>query len=172
MYLTAEPIELTRLVARVTAPDRGGIACFLGTVRNHHSGRDVVRLDYSAYELMAEAECDRIVREAEAQWDCAVALLHRIGTLEVGDTAVAIAAAAPHRDEAFAACRFVIEQVKQRVPIWKKEHFADGTVEWVGVEEAGKRGSGEGGGVERGQEATDQGRSVEFASPERDGVRD
>jgi molybdopterin synthase catalytic subunit len=144
MYLTSEPVELAQLLARVTSPDRGGIACFLGTVRNHRSGRDVVRLDYSAYRPMAEAECDRIVSEAEAHWNCAVALLHRTGTLEIGDTAVAIVAAAPHRDAAFAACRFVIEQVKQRVPIWKKEYFADGTVEWVGSGAAGRRGSGAG----------------------------
>jgi molybdopterin synthase catalytic subunit len=81
---------------------------------------------------MAEAECRRIVEEAESQWPCVVALRHRIGTLEVGETAVAVAAASSHRDAAFAACRYVIEEVKRRVPIWKREVFADGTVEWVG----------------------------------------
>jgi molybdopterin synthase catalytic subunit len=91
---------------------------------------------------MAEAECSRIVAEAEARWNCAVALQHRTGTLEIGETAVAIAAASPHRDEAFAACRYVIEEVKRRVPIWKREYFADGTVEWVGSGAAGQRGSG------------------------------
>jgi molybdopterin synthase catalytic subunit len=72
---------------------------------------------------MAEVECSRIVEEAERRWDCAVALAHRIGMLEVGDSAVAIAAASPHRDEAFSACRYVIEEVKRRVPIWKREFF-------------------------------------------------
>ena len=142
MYLISEPLDLARLVERVQAPSRGGIACFLGTVRDHHSGRAVVRLEYSAYGAMAEAECERIVGEAEARWACAVALRHRVGTLAVGEAAVAVAVAAAHREEAFAACRFVIEEVKRRVPIWKREVFADGSVEWVGGE-AGKRGSGD-----------------------------
>ena len=81
---------------------------------------------------MAEAECARIVAEAEARWQVAVALQHRIGALEIGDAAVAVAvAASAHRDEAFAACRYVIEEVKRRVPIWKREYYADGTVDWV-----------------------------------------
>jgi molybdopterin synthase catalytic subunit len=136
MYLTSEPIDLTMLLAQVQGPSHGGMACFLGTVRDHAGERAVVRLDYSAYEAMAEAECSRIVAEAQSRWSCAVALKHRIGTLVVGDTAVAIVAAAAHRDAAFAACRYVIEEVKARVPIWKRELFADGTVEWVGSGEA------------------------------------
>ena len=131
MYLTTDPIDLAPLVAEVTAPPYGGIACFVGTVRDHHSGREVVGLEYSAYGPMAEKECNRIVSEAQARWGGAVALRHRIGALEIGDTSVAIAVAAPHRDAAFAACRFVIEALKQRVPIWKRERFADGMVEWV-----------------------------------------
>lgn len=142
MFLTSTPLDLGALIAVVQSPDRGGIACFLGTVRDHQRGRSVVRLDYSAYEAMAEAECSRIVAEAEARWSCAVALQHRTGTLQVGETAVAIAAASAHRDEAFAACRYVIEEVKRRVPIWKQEYFADGTVEWVGSGAARQRGSG------------------------------
>lgn len=130
-YLTPEPIALGSLVAQVSAPERGGIATFLGLVRNHHGGRAVLRLDYSAYEPMAEAECDRIVAEAETRWQVAVALRHRVGALEIGDTAVAIAAASAHREDAFAACRYVIEEVKRRVPIWKRESYADGTVSWV-----------------------------------------
>jgi molybdopterin synthase catalytic subunit len=82
---------------------------------------------------MAEAECARIVAEAEERWPVRIVLAHRIGALEIGDAAVAIAAGAAHRDEAFAACRFVIEEVKRRVPIWKKEFYADGAVEWVGA---------------------------------------
>jgi molybdopterin synthase catalytic subunit len=106
-------------------------------------------LDYSAYEAMAEAECARIVREAEDRLRCSVALRHRIGTLQIGDVAVAVAVAAAHREEAFAGCRFVIEEVKRRVPIWKREYFADGSVEWVGGGEAGKRGSGDAGAESR-----------------------
>ncbi|HEV8454623.1 MAG TPA: molybdenum cofactor biosynthesis protein MoaE [Gemmatimonadales bacterium] len=141
-YLVTDPIDPGALFALVQSPERGGVACFLGTVRNHHGGREVLRLEYSAYGPMAEVECERIVAEAESGWDVAVALRHRVGQLEIGDTAVAIAAASAHRDEAFLACRYVIEEVKRRVPIWKREVFADGTVEWVGSGAAGQQGSG------------------------------
>jgi molybdopterin synthase catalytic subunit len=94
---------------------------------------------------MVEAECARIVAEAESRWQVAVALRHRIGRLEIGDAAVAVAAASAHRDEAFVACRYVIEELKRRVPIWKREVYADGRVEWVEAGgEAGKRGSAPG----------------------------
>lgn len=152
MYLTSDPLDIGLLVARVHAPSRGGIACFIGAVRNHQEDREVVRLEYSAYLPMAEAECARIVAEAESRWTCVIALQHRIGTLEVGDTAVAIAAASAHRDEAFAACRYVIEELKRRVPIWKRESYTDGSVEWVGSgEEVAKRESGEAGRTVRGE---------------------
>lgn len=131
VYLTESPLDLGALVASVQSPERGGIACFLGTVRNHHGGREVLCLEYSAYGPMVEAECARIVAEAESRWDVAVALRHRIGRLEIGDAAVAVLAASAHRDEAFAACRHVIEELKRRVPVWKRETFADGTVDWV-----------------------------------------
>jgi molybdopterin synthase catalytic subunit len=130
-FISAEPIELAPLVARVCSPERGGVATFLGMVRNHHEGRGVLRLEYSAYAPMAEAECARIVAEAESRWQVAVALSHRVGALAVGDTAVAVAAASAHREAAFAACRYVIEEVKRRVPVWKREYYADGTVIWV-----------------------------------------
>ena len=119
------------------SPERGGIASFLGVVRAHHQGRAVLRLDYSAYHEMAEAECARVVAEAETRWPVKVALQHRIGTLEVGEVAVVVVAAGAHRDEAFAACRHVIEELKRRVPIWKREHFADGQVDWVGAARPG-----------------------------------
>jgi molybdopterin synthase catalytic subunit len=141
-YLVADPIDVAALLALVQSAERGAVACFLGTVRNHHRGREVVRLEYSAYGPMAEAECARIVTEAGSRWDVTVALRHRIGKLEIGDAAVAIAAASAHRDEAFLACRYVIEEVKRRVPIWKREVYADGSVEWVGSGAAGQRGSG------------------------------
>lgn len=130
-HLTESPIDLARLIARVRAPGRGAIASFLGVVRNHQENRRVERLEYSAYAPMAERECERIVAEAGERWDAAVALEHRIGRLEIGDTAVAVVAAAAHREPAFAACRFVIEEVKRRVPIWKREHYGDGAVAWV-----------------------------------------
>jgi molybdopterin synthase catalytic subunit len=144
-FLSATPIVPATLIAGVESPARGGVASFLGQVRDHHGGRTVRRLEYSAYGPMAEEECARIVAEAEAKWPVRVALEHRVGALEIGDTAVAIAAAGAHRDEAFAACRFVIEEVKRRVPIWKKEFYADGTVEWVGTAgaRAGRQAGGE-----------------------------
>lgn len=129
--LTRAPLDLSRLVALVSAPDRGGIATFLGLVRNHHGGRQVLRLEYSAYEPMAEAEAARIIAEAESRWPVKVALEHRLGDLAIGDAAVAVAAAGSHRAESFDACRYVIEELKVRVPIWKKEHYADGSVVWV-----------------------------------------
>jgi len=138
-FLRDEPLDLGRLVAAVLAPDRGAVASFLGVVRDHDRGKAVRRLEYSAYGPMAELECGRIVGEARERWDAEVALEHRLGTLEVGDPSVAIAAAAPHRDAAFAACRYVIEQVKRRVPIWKREHYADGTVGWVEPTTAARR---------------------------------
>ena len=130
-FLTERPIDVELLIERVGSEERGGVAAFLGTVRNHHAGRDVERLEYSAYGPMAEAECARIVAEAERTWGAAVAVEHRIGALGIGDVSVAIAAAAAHRDEAFAACRYVIEEMKRRVPIWKREFYTDGTVAWV-----------------------------------------
>ena len=130
-HLTHEPIDLPPLIQRVAGPDRGGVATFLGLVRNHQDGRQVLRLEYSAYEPMAEAESERIVAEAAERWPARVALLHRLGPLAIGDTAVAVVAASAHRAAAFDACRYVIEEVKRRVPVWKKEFYADGSVEWV-----------------------------------------
>jgi molybdopterin synthase catalytic subunit len=141
VYLTLEPLNLVPLFASVQSPERGAVACFLGMVRNHHGGRTVLRLDYSAYAPMVETECARIVAETESRWPVAIALRHRIGSLEIGDAAVAVVAASAHRDEAFAACRYVIEELKRRVPIWKREEFADGTVEWVGSAAAGQADS-------------------------------
>ncbi len=135
-FLSTAAIELEPLLTRIESPAHGGVASFIGRVRDHHGGRTVQRLEYSAYQPMAEAECARIVAEAEHRWAVRVALKHRIGALEIGDTAVAVAASGAHREEAFAACRFVIEAVKRRVPIWKKEFYQDGSVEWVGAGEA------------------------------------
>jgi molybdopterin synthase catalytic subunit len=97
----------------------------------------VQHLHYWDYGPMAEAECARIVAEAESRWQVAVAVRHRTGRLEVGETAVAIVAASAHRDDAFTACRWVIEEVKRRVPIWKQEFYADGSVAWVDPTVAG-----------------------------------
>lgn len=131
MYLTEQPIELAPLVREVSAADRGGVATFLGLVRDHHGGRAVLRLEYSAYRPMAEAETARIVAEAGARWPVTIAVRHRVGALAIGDVAVAVVAASAHRAPAFEACRYVIEELKCRVPVWKREYYVDGTVEWV-----------------------------------------
>ena len=132
-YLSHTSLDLVRMQGAVSGSGMGGVASFVGLVRDHQDGRRVLRLEYSAYEPMAEAECARIVAEAEARWPARVALEHRLGNLAVGEVAVVVVVAAAHRGPAFEACRYVIEEVKRRVPIWKKEFFADGTVEWVGA---------------------------------------
>lgn len=144
--LTEQPIRLDPLIDQVRAPDRGGIAIFLGLVRDHHQGKGVLGLDYSAYGPMAELETEKIIREATGHWpQASVAVQHRIGALTVGDVAVAIVAAAAHRGEAFDACRYVIEELKKRVPVWKREMYVDGTVEWVdptaGAQSHGRTGA-------------------------------
>ena len=130
-FLTSSSIDLAALHAAVHAPDRGGVVAFVGLVRDHHQGRPVLRLEYSAYAPMAEAECARVVAEAEARWRVGIGLQHRLGALAIGEAAVAVVVASAHREQAFAACRHVIEEVKRRVPVWKREYYADGTVAWV-----------------------------------------
>ena len=129
MHITRHPLDIKDLLAQVQGPARGGTCVFLGTVR---SDTGVTAIEYSAYEQMAEEEIARILNEAQNQWpDARVQLRHRLGEIPAGEASIAIAAAAPHRDEAFRACRFVIEEVKKRLPIWKKELYADGTARWT-----------------------------------------
>ena len=130
-HLSTEPLDPARMLRAVGAPDRGGLALFVGTVRDHHDGKGVLRLEYTAYPEMAEAECDRIIREAEERWPVRAVVAHRLGRLEVGEASVVVATGGAHRDEAFAACRYVIEELKHRVPIWKREHYATGEAGWV-----------------------------------------
>ena len=131
-YLTNSPLTVEPLLAEVTAPHCGGTCVFLGTVRDGPDDGGVTAIEYSAYEAMAEAELDRIVAEARRQWTGArIAVRHRLGLVAAEETSLAIVVATPHRAEAFAACRYVIEAVKQRLPIWKKELRADGTATWV-----------------------------------------
>lgn len=130
-YLTDTPIDVAAVMQSTHAPEHGAVASFIGTVRDHNGGRRVVALDYSAYDAMAEQICGDIVVEAATRWTAIVTVQHRLGRLVVGDAAVVVAVAAPHRDAAFDACRWVIDQVKHRVPIWKHERYADGTDAWV-----------------------------------------
>jgi molybdopterin synthase catalytic subunit len=130
------PLLVADAVAAVSAPDVGGIDLFLGAVRNHNDGRAVTRLEYHAYVSMAEKEMQRIAEEiAHEIPGVRLAALHRIGSLGVGDLAVICAAGAVHRGEAFTACRALIDRIKHRVPIWKREHGPDGPY-WVGWEDA------------------------------------
>jgi molybdopterin synthase catalytic subunit len=130
-WLSERPLDVSEVVARVSGPGMGGIVTFVGAVRDNARGRDIRHLEYEAYPGMAEREMEKIVAAAAERWPgCRVAIAHRAGHLEVGDLAVAIAAAAPHRAEAFAACRFAIDTLKQTVPIWKKEIASDGEY-WV-----------------------------------------
>lgn len=130
--LTRQPIDAAALLSEVTAPECGATALFLGTVRNSNDGRAVDGIEYSAYDVMATAEMERIVAEAGQRFPgVSTALVHRIGNLAIGDVSVAIAGAHAHRQPALDAVRYVIEELKRRVPIWKREHYVDGTTEWV-----------------------------------------
>ncbi len=129
-------LDVAEATAAVSGPDIGGIDLFVGAVRDHNQGRPVTRLEYHAYISMAEKEMQRIAEEiAQELPGVRLAALHRVGALGVGDIAVVCAAGAPHRGEAFAACRALIDRIKQRVPIWKREHGPDGPY-WVGWEDA------------------------------------
>jgi len=129
--LSDGPIDVGKVVARVSGPGMGGIVTFVGAVRNRARGRDIRHLEYESYPEMAEREMQRIVDAAAERWPgTRVAIAHRAGHLEIGDIAVAIAAAAPHRAEAFEACRYAIDTLKETVPIWKKEVATDGEY-WV-----------------------------------------
>jgi molybdopterin synthase catalytic subunit len=129
--LRSAPLSLDELLADVRSPGCGGVVTFTGVVRDHSRGQSIEHLEYEAYEPMAEAEMRRIADEVRARWpETRVAMTHRVGRLEIGEPAVMIAVAAPHRAEAFEACRFAIDALKQSVPIWKKEFGVEGTY-WV-----------------------------------------
>jgi molybdopterin synthase catalytic subunit len=130
--LTSEPIDAAALRAELENTAAGACVSFEGVVRDHNDGRKVERLEYEAYPALALKEGDAILREALARFDILGALcVHRAGPLEIGGMAVWVGVAAAHRGAAFDACRYVIDEVKKRVPIWKREFYADGTVEWV-----------------------------------------
>ena len=129
--ITTAVLDLEGLVSLVSASGVGAAVSFLGLVRDHNQGRRVVHLVYEAYEPLAERALGRIIDEARNQWPSAtLAIHHRIGKLEIGEASVAIAAASAHRADAFAACRYAIERIKQIAPIWKHEYFEGGDV-WI-----------------------------------------
>ena len=125
------PLDVMGCISRVSGPGCGGIDVFIGTVRDTTKGKEVIRLEFEAYEKMALREMQKIAASAFERWPVlALVMHHRTGILQVGEVAVVIAVSAAHRDAAFEACRFIIDTLKQTVPIWKKEVFADGEV-WV-----------------------------------------
>jgi molybdopterin converting factor subunit 1 len=129
--VTAEPLSVDEALARVRHDDAGAVCVFVGTVRRSNRGKRVSLLEYEAYAEMAETEMAEIARDAEQRFGpLRMAMHHRVGSLRVGEPAVVIATSAPHRDAAFAACRFAIDRLKSVVPIWKKEHTDDGAI-WI-----------------------------------------
>ena len=129
-----QPIDLQELVRFVTDPEAGAIATFIGTTRNHNDGRKVIALDYDGYPEMAQKELARIGAAAHKQWPiCRMAIVHRLGPVQITESSVMIAVSSGHRAAAFAACRFAIEEIKRTVPIWKKEVFEGGEV-WIGTQ--------------------------------------
>ena len=127
-----EPIDPIALKAELLDPQAGAGVTFEGWVRNHNEGKPVQSLDYEAYTQLAEAEGERILAEARGKFAVqSIVCLHRVGSLQIGDLAVWTGVSAAHRGAAFYACRYIIDEVKARVPIWKKEHYADGASEWI-----------------------------------------
>ena len=127
--LQREPIDLAALQG--TSPADGALSLFVGVVRNENGGKAVLRLEYEAYEEMALSLMAEIEEEARRRWPVSeLRMVHRLGPMGIGEASVAVAVAAPHRGESFAACRFAIDTLKARVPIWKKEFYADGSV-WL-----------------------------------------
>ena len=137
VQLTHDEIDYTALTESVRSDQAGAVVLFLGTVREMTNGRQTTALDYDAYPEMAEAKISELINEAREKWPIEqVGIIHRLGHLQLGDISVAVALSCPHRQQAFEAGRFLIDELKVRVPIWKKENWADGTTEWVhpGVE--------------------------------------
>lgn len=136
--LTNEPIDFAALTEQVRSEQAGAVVLFLGTVREMTDGRKTVALDYEAFPQMAKAKLEELLAEARDKWPIErAAIVHRLGRLELGDVSVAVAVSTPHREEAFEAGKYLIDRLKEIVPIWKKENWADGSIEWVhpGVEE-------------------------------------
>ena len=138
--VTGDPLDPEAITAWVRRDENGGVVTFLGTTRNHTRGKGVCSLEYEAYEPMAERELARIAAEIEGRWGIVdVAIVHRFGRLGVGEISLVVAVASVHRREAFEACAYAVDRIKQTVPIWKREMFEDGQV-WVGMEEGSEYG--------------------------------
>ena len=137
----SEPLDAEKLKAEAENPTCGALVTFEGWVRNHNEGHDVTSLEYEAYNALAEVEGERILEEARDKFGLKQAVcVHRVGHLAIGDIAVWVGVSTPHRDAAFKACRFIIDEIKVRVPIWKKEHYVSGDSGWVNCEKCAKHG--------------------------------
>lgn len=133
--ITREPIDLQRALARVQSTAAGAVVLFLGTVREFTGGRQTAALEYEAYDAMAVAKMSELAATAANRWGViAVSIVHRVGRLELGEVSVAVAVSSPHRREAFEAGQWLIDTLKETVPIWKRELWADGSEEWVKIE--------------------------------------
>jgi molybdopterin synthase catalytic subunit len=132
ILLTHKPIDPAALTESVRSTSAGAVVLFLGTVREMTNGRQTVALDYEAFPQMAQAQLEELLAEARREWPIVNAgIVHRLGHLDLGDISVAVAVSTPHREQAFAAGKFLIDRLKEVVPIWKKENWADGSTEWV-----------------------------------------
>ncbi|HWH32788.1 MAG TPA: molybdenum cofactor biosynthesis protein MoaE [Egibacteraceae bacterium] len=133
--LTPEALSPAAALAFVADASAGGTVLFTGTVRDHADGREVASLEYEAYAEVAQPRMEELAAEAHRRWPALAAawLEHRVGALEIGEAAVVVAASAPHRDDAFAAARWLIDTLKETVPIWKRELWADGGAHWPGT---------------------------------------
>ena len=135
-------LDVAQLQRELRAPGHGGYASFEGWVRDHNEGQRVAHLEYEAFEALGIKEGERVIDEARAQFGVELArCVHRVGDLAIGDVAVWVGVSAPHRDEAFRACRYIIDEVKHRLPIWKKEHYESGDSGWVNCERCAVAGS-------------------------------
>jgi molybdopterin synthase catalytic subunit len=132
IQLTREPIDSSELLAQASRPEAGAVVLFLGTTRELTDGRQTLTLDYEAYDEMAEKQLIGLEAEARRRWPLVECLIvHRLGRVPLGEASVAIVVSTPHRADAFAAGEWLIDSLKRDVPIWKQEHWADGTREWV-----------------------------------------
>ena len=133
--ITDEPLDPEAITAKVSQDSNGAVVTFLGTTRDFTAGRKVLHLEYEAYRPMADSKLAEIVDEIRERWSIEdVAIAHRLGRLEIGETSLIVAVASPHREAAFAACQYSVDRIKEMVPIWKKEFFQGGEV-WVGSQE-------------------------------------
>jgi molybdopterin synthase catalytic subunit len=160
-------IETSALKATMGNPLAGALVCFEGVVRNHNEGREVVTLEYEAYETLAEAEAQKILEEARQQFALIAAVcVHRTGLLSIGEPAVFVGVTSAHRDAAFQGCRYIIDEIKTRLPIWKKETYKDGSSGWVNCQHAHASNHKAAQQHAASQQATSQQATPQHATPE------